>query len=587
MPSTIRISSTLQLPIEAVTQTFGIIAKRGVGKSYTAGVMAEEFLKNRLHTVVMDPIGVWWGLRASADGRKEGLPIVIMGGEHGDVPIEPGSGEVIANAIIDQRISAVVDTSLFRKGEQKRFVTDFAETLYRRNRAPLHMFLDEADAFAPQRPMKGEERMLGSIEDIVRRGRARGLGVTLITQRTAVLNKDVLTQVEVLILLRTIAPQDRDAAKAWVRVHADEDAWRAMEKDLTQLPVGTAYVWSPGWLDICKKVKIRLKETFDSSKTPEVGQKVQEPQKLAQVDLAKLREQIAGTIEKAKKEDVKYLLAEIQKLQAELAAERKRKPQVQAAQPKAVVQKVEVPVLSPKDLLGFERAADKLAISAKAMGDAAANVRGHADMIRHRLEVFDRQAKQQAEIRPVQVIRTREGFRGHVVMPKPPQEAPTGSVKLRKGEKEILQALWWLGGSGTMAKVGMLAGFPPNGSTFTTYLGVLKRHQLVNVISDLIDILPAGEAAVPDKSRPKLEGAELLGLWKVRLRAGERRVLDVLINNKGSWLRFHDVMQASEIVSESTFTTYVGVLKRLGLAKVNSNGDGTCTVAASEEILGS
>ena len=34
------------------------------------------------------------------------------------------------------------------------------------------------------------------MEDLVRRGRARGLGITLITQRPAVLNKDVLTQVD-------------------------------------------------------------------------------------------------------------------------------------------------------------------------------------------------------------------------------------------------------------------------------------------------------------------------------------------------------------------------------------------------------
>src|SRR5207253_4107504 len=60
----------------------------------------------------------------------------------------------------------------------------------------------------PQRPFKGEERLLGSFEDIVRRGRARGLGVTLITQRAAVISKNVLTQTEVLVCLRVMAPQD-------------------------------------------------------------------------------------------------------------------------------------------------------------------------------------------------------------------------------------------------------------------------------------------------------------------------------------------------------------------------------------------
>jgi hypothetical protein len=65
----------------------------------------------------------------------------------------------------------------------------------------------------------GQQRLLGAVEDLVRRGRARGLGVTLVTQRSAVLNKDVLTQVEVLVALRTIAPQDRAAIDEWIKVH--------------------------------------------------------------------------------------------------------------------------------------------------------------------------------------------------------------------------------------------------------------------------------------------------------------------------------------------------------------------------------
>jgi DNA helicase HerA-like ATPase len=82
-----------------------------------------------------------------------------------------------------------------------RFMVAFAETLYRLNREAVHLFVDEADAFAPQARNYGgdENRMLGAMEDIVRRGRKRGIGCTLITQRPAVLNKNVLTQCEVLV----------------------------------------------------------------------------------------------------------------------------------------------------------------------------------------------------------------------------------------------------------------------------------------------------------------------------------------------------------------------------------------------------
>jgi DNA helicase HerA-like ATPase len=62
----------------------------------------------------------------------------------------------------------------------------------------MMLVIDEADAIAPQKPQKGEERMLGAAEDIVRRGGQRGIGCVLVTQRSAVLNKNVLTQAQIL-----------------------------------------------------------------------------------------------------------------------------------------------------------------------------------------------------------------------------------------------------------------------------------------------------------------------------------------------------------------------------------------------------
>ena len=205
------LSDELKLPLEAVTRTFSILAMKGVGKTHCGVVMTEEMLKAGQNVIVIDPIGVWWGLRSSKDGRSEGHSVVIFGGEHGDAPLEETAGETIASAIVQNNFSAILDLSQMRKGAQVRLMTAFAESLYRLNRRPLHLMVDEADAFAPQRPMKGEERLLGSFEDIVRRGRARGLGVTLITQRAAIINKNVLTQTEVLVCLRVMAPQDREA----------------------------------------------------------------------------------------------------------------------------------------------------------------------------------------------------------------------------------------------------------------------------------------------------------------------------------------------------------------------------------------
>ena len=63
----------------------------------------------------------------------------------------------------------------------------FSEAIYEANEEPLHLILDEADLFAPQRPIKGWESLLGHIEEIVRRGRVRGfIPATPKPQRLAV-----------------------------------------------------------------------------------------------------------------------------------------------------------------------------------------------------------------------------------------------------------------------------------------------------------------------------------------------------------------------------------------------------------------
>ncbi len=317
MSGKLRLAEDLTLPIEAVTQTFAFLAKRGAGKTYTASVLAEEMLKAELPICVIDPTGVWWGLRASADGKSDGMPIVVMGGEHGDVPLEVAAGETVARFLVEEGVSVVLDLKQMRKGEQVRFMTPFAEALYHYNRTALHVFWDECDAHIPQKPMKDQLRLLGAGEDIVRRGRANGLGVSLISQRAAVVNKDVLTQTEVLVALRTVGPQDIAAVRAWVEQHDVHDQAEEMLASLPSLPIGESWWWSPGWLNLFKQVHVRERETFNSSRTPKVGEAAKAPKRLAPVDLAKLTARMAATIERAKADDPKALRARIAALEAE------------------------------------------------------------------------------------------------------------------------------------------------------------------------------------------------------------------------------------------------------------------------------
>lgn len=83
----IELGKGVELPIEAVTETFAIIANRGAGKSSTGRVLVEELHGAGQPVIVLDPKGDWHGLRSSRDGRRAGLPFVIIGGDHGDLPL--------------------------------------------------------------------------------------------------------------------------------------------------------------------------------------------------------------------------------------------------------------------------------------------------------------------------------------------------------------------------------------------------------------------------------------------------------------------------------------------------------------------
>src|SRR5277367_5138252 len=118
---TLKLAPGVTLPLEVVTQTIGILAQKRKGKSYTARRLVEQIHAAGQQVVIVDPKGDWWGVRSAADGKHPGLPIVIVGGEHGDVPLQTTGGEMVAKLVVEERVSALLDLSLLRKHEVATF----------------------------------------------------------------------------------------------------------------------------------------------------------------------------------------------------------------------------------------------------------------------------------------------------------------------------------------------------------------------------------------------------------------------------------------------------------------------------------
>jgi hypothetical protein len=341
----LKISDDLVLAADFVTSTQAILAQKGKGKSYAAAVEAEELLDAGQIVVIIDPTDAHFGLRSSPDGRSTGYPIAVFGGDHGDVPLEPGGGAVLAEAVVRERFSAIVCTETMTKGEELRFVGDFLETLYRKNREAMHLFIDEADVFAPQQTFGvADARTCGATDDIVRRGRKKGIGCTLITQRASAINKNVLSQADMLVALGCSHPLDLDAIEKWVRKNADPKLAQEMMSSLPSLPRGEAWVWNPSQ-HLFKRVAIRQRHTFDSGATPKAGEKKREPKVLAPIDLARLGKSMIEAVERQRESDPKALRAKI----AELVRERDQLSRAVNAAP------VEKPVLTDKQISRIEK----------------------------------------------------------------------------------------------------------------------------------------------------------------------------------------------------------------------------------------
>lgn len=373
----LKIATGLTLDADYIAgASLALLGKRGAGKTYACRVLAESLFDAHVQTVIVDPMGVFWGLRSSADGEQEGLPIPVFGGEHGDAPLESSAGALMADLVVEEGLSMILDLSGFGSRTQERtFAAAFLDRLYRANKDLVHLIVDEADLFAPQKPRREDAHLLVTMENIVRRGRNKGIGITMASQRAAVLNKDVLTQIDGLVALRVAAPQDRDAIRDWVRGQGDEQTWSKIAPSLPSLANGDCWWWIPE-KGILKQVQVRKTRTFDSSPTRTRGHSSRSPKTFADVDLAAISGRIAATIERAKATDPRELTRRIQELEKALAASRQ-----DGAAPEPEV--VEVPVLDEALVARFETATKALT-QRQAAADAA-----FSDLLEHMQQAIE------------------------------------------------------------------------------------------------------------------------------------------------------------------------------------------------------
>ncbi len=606
MKKGLHIAESFALPLDAQTSTIVVYGGKGMGKTNFEAVLCEELAAQNLRFSCLDPLDVSWGLAYGRTKTEAGLPILILGGPHGNLPIYPDAGAIVADFVADEAVSTVVvlrrpSGEMWTNGERIRFTTDYFTRLYARQgerRLPLMQIVDEAGRFVPQMAMKGDveiARCIGAIEQMVEWGRNVGVGVCLITQRSARMNKSVSELADCMVAFRTVGPNSIDAIVDWLGEHVPKAAQKDWIEQLRKLPIGHALLVSPGWLEHEGIVAIRERRTFDSSKTPKPGESLKAPGKATEPDLDKYAERMQSTIERAKADDPKELRKTIQKLEAEVKGIRSalgksefRDLQEQEANlSKHVAERERQIATRDRENAALQAEVERLEGRInEAMGfidtllEAGSRIRRTINAPKQRAVAAPAAQTPRPIFTTIEPEPRAPNTEHRPDPPEPNGEIPDG---IGKGHLAILTAIARFEALGVAAPkrdhVGALAKYSPGGGTFQKYVGRLNALGLVSYPTGrAVALTEAGRAICPPPDG-KATLAEYQEAWMGLVPgAGHRTLLRRLIDVypatvSREWLG----EQTGYTSSGGTFQKYIGKLNSLGLVRYPSGGEVAAT----------
>ena len=198
-PSEVCLGQKLRFPAygedSLISNVLFITGKRGSGKSWTAGVMMEEFHRLGLQFVCFDPL--------NAHGGIDSLPRVES--------LKPDIGQSIDMKSLVERLRTTDKSLIIAMGglpllKQQELVGDYCEALISaRLGKGIHTVLEECQDFVPQ---MGRPISFDPIVRLCKLGRALGYGGSLVSQRPAGVNKEALSQASVYLVHNVINNRD-------------------------------------------------------------------------------------------------------------------------------------------------------------------------------------------------------------------------------------------------------------------------------------------------------------------------------------------------------------------------------------------
>lgn len=357
-------SGPVEVDVDELLMTRVLItANSGGGKSYLLRVLL-ELLRPHVQEIVIDAEDEFSSLQEKYEYAKIG--------EGGLAAMDVRSAGLLAERLLEHRISAICNLYELKAHQRPVWVKNFTEALMNAQKKFWHHVLiaiDETQMFAPE---NGKAESFNGVVDLATRGRKRGFCLVAAVQRLADLSKKVSAQLLNRLVGQTFEDLDLDRAMAVLSVGKEDQ--RAMRDELKILEPGNFY----GLGRAISKTRILFKVRAAKTSHPEPGKITKTavpelpPDKLKDL-LSKL-----GDLPKAAEDKVKNeaeLRAENRALRAELAKAKTTVVRVPVPAPPSAAsvvapKRVEVPVILKDDLRRLEAAASRMEKAASVLVSA-------------------------------------------------------------------------------------------------------------------------------------------------------------------------------------------------------------------------
>jgi hypothetical protein len=607
----------IEVNLERLIETRLLIqANSGGGKSYAIRKLLEA-THGKVQQIVLDLEGEFSSLRERYD--------FILFGEQGDYPVNIKYAEKTARTLLELNVSAIIDLYELKHHERITFVKRFLDSMINAPKGLWHSCLvvvDEAHIFCPE---KGQSEAMGSVIDLMTRGRKRGYCGILATQRLSKLHKDAAAEANNKLIGRTGLDVDMKRAGEELGFTSKQDML-----SLRNLYPGEFYAFGPAISNTIESIKIG--KVFTSH--PKTGARITAVPPASE-KVKKALSRIKELPEEAEKElqTIQDYKKEVHSLRGQLVQAKKQQPINSGYAMK--YQEIITGLREENKLLKFQLTElkgfqDKIKMAVVILGNHAMylstkvvdQIQSKANDIKNVVEdltnIKPPELKRAKNVRidvqqldPIRLSDTEHIKREFVSREELKKKYPIAvipeikhnreasifrnaldktegrffvsenkEIKLREGARRMLAALvQWSPNGMTEGMMRSQAGLKKSG-TYSAYKTDLKNAEFFHESNGLFYATRAGIEWLGHDIPSPATTQDVLDVWKPKLRLGARRMLDVLISYNGEYITDEQLLSEAGLSKSGTYSAYKTDLKTANLAIVESG-----KIAANKETL--